>query len=247
MALPHGNPAETYKAVDSLLRKGTPDVRIYERCRMSEQTPSGDSRPAKKAPAKKAPAKKAPAKKAPAKKASVKKATPARKAPAKKATAKKGAAKKGAAKQGAAKKGAARHATADASRAAAAPFSRFFKKSQERARRIINDPEAIREAAEKATKSSAGRSGQFAAVIDDFRTLIRLCVAYSRGHYRDIPPDQLVIVLGGLIYVVSPLDLIPDVIPGGFVDDAFVVGWVVKTVRSEIDAFRQWELGVSPA
>ena len=54
------------------------------------------------------------------------------------------------------------------------------------------------------------------------------------------------VILGGLIYVVSPLDLIPDVLPGGFVDDAVVVGWVVKTVRSEIDAFREWELGSSP-
>ena len=200
---------------------------------MSEQAPAGPNQPVKKAtPAKKASAKKAPARKATAKKATPAKKTPARKAPAKKATPPtKARAKK----------------AADASHAAAAPFSKFFKKSQDRARRIINDPEAIREAAEKATKSGAGRSGQFAAVFDDFRTLIRLCVAYSRGHYRDIPPDQLVIVLGGLIYVVSPLDLFPDVLPGGFVDDAFVVGWVVKTVRSEIDAFREWELGSSPA
>lgn len=193
---------------------------------MSEQTPAGPSRPAKKAAATKT----ATAKKV----ARAKKATAKKVAPAKKATAKKAALAKKA-------------ATANASRAAAAPFTKFFKRSQDRARRIINDPEGIREAAERATKSSAGRSGPFAEVFDDFRTLIRLCVAYSRGYYRDIPPDQLVIVLGGLIYVVSPLDLIPDVLPGGFVDDAFVVGWVVKTVRSEIDAFREWELGSSTA
>jgi uncharacterized membrane protein YkvA (DUF1232 family) len=216
---------------------------------MAEQAPGGASRPAKKAPAKKVPANKAPAKKTPAKKAPAKKApakkAPAKKAPAKKAPAKKAPAKKAPAKKAPAKRAPAKKAPARAPRAAAAPFSKFFRRSQERARRIINDPQAIREAAEKATRSSAGRSGPFAAVLDDFHTLIRLCVAYSRGHYRDIPPDQLAIVVAGMLYVVSPLDLVPDVLPGGFVDDAFVVGWVVKTVRSEIDAFREWELGNS--
>lgn len=224
--------------------RGTPSKTSTKGEGMPEQSPADSNGPAKKATtAKKAPAKKTTSKKAPAKKATAKKVTA--KAPAKK-TANASAAKKPPAKKAPTKRPSARKATANASRAAAAPFSRFFDRAQERARRIIDDPDAIREAAERATKSSAERSGPFAAVFDDFRTLIRLCVAYSRGHYRDIPPDQLVVILGGLIYVVSPLDLIPDVLPGGFVDDAVVVGWVVKTVRSELDAFREWELGSSP-
>lgn len=79
--------------------------------------------------------------------------------------------------------------------------------------------------------------------MDDFRVLIRLVVAYARGHYREIPPDALVVVVAGLVYVVSPVDLIPDFMPGGFADDAAVIVWIVKTVRAELDAFRAWELG----
>ena len=79
--------------------------------------------------------------------------------------------------------------------------------------------------------------------MDDFRTLVRLVVAYARGNYRDIPPDSLALVVAGLLYVVSPLDLIPDALPGiGFADDAVVVGWVIKSVRGELDEFRAWEL-----
>jgi uncharacterized membrane protein YkvA (DUF1232 family) len=90
------------------------------------------------------------------------------------------------------------------------------------------------------------RSGPFAAVIDDFRALIRLVVAYARGHYRQIAADKLVIVVGGLIYVVSPVDVIPDVVPvAGFLDDASVIAWVIKTVRDELDAFREWEAGMT--
>jgi uncharacterized membrane protein YkvA (DUF1232 family) len=31
----------------------------------------------------------------------------------------------------------------------------------------------------------------------------------------------------------------------GFLDDATVIAWVIKTVRDELDAFRQWETGTS--
>ncbi len=49
-------------------------------------------------------------------------------------------------------------------------------------------------------------------------------------------------MVGGLIYLVSPLDLIPDVLPLlGFVDDAAVLFWIVRQVRRDLDDFRAWE------
>ena len=172
------------------------------------------------------PSKKAPAKKAPT--------TAAKKAPAKKAptTASKPAAKRKTSRLAAAKK-----------LSPAAPMSKYFNNARTRASKMLNDPEALKKVAADAAQSGAGRSGPFAAVMDDFRTLIRLVVAYARGNYRDIPVDSLALVVGGLIYVVSPLDLIPDFLPGGFIDDAAVVVWIVKSVRDELDSFRAWELG----
>ena len=185
-------------------------------------TEPGDDSPApRKAPAKKAPAKTEAAKKAPAKKA-----------PAKKASAKKASAKKG------------RRIAAARERARSAPMSKYFTRARTRAQRMLNDPEALQRVAEESYKSGASRSGPFAEVMDEFRTLVRLVVAYARGNYRDVPADTMAIVVGGLVYVVSPLDLFPDPIPVvGYLDDAAVVVWVVKHVREELDAFRAWELG----
>lgn len=129
-------------------------------------------------------------------------------------------------------------------KASKAAQSKYFRTATDRARKIVGDPQKLRDIADKASRSSATRSGPFAAVLDDFRALIRLVVAYARGHYRDIPADALIPVIAGLIYVVSPIDLIPDAIPGvGLLDDAAVVGWVLKTVRGELDSFRAWEEG----
>jgi uncharacterized membrane protein YkvA (DUF1232 family) len=212
-------------------------------------TESG-SFPARKAPAKKTAPKRTAAKRTAVKKAAAKKAAPgtaAKRTAVKKAAAKKAApgtaAKKSAEhKSPASKKGSRLGAAQELARSA--PMSRYFANARTRARRMLDDPEALRRVADESYSSGASRSGPFAAVIDDFRTLVRLVVAYARGNYRDIPPDSLALIVAGLVYVVSPLDLIPDAIPvGGFMDDAVVIGWVIKSVRQELDGFRAWELG----
>jgi uncharacterized membrane protein YkvA (DUF1232 family) len=130
-------------------------------------------------------------------------------------------------------------ATADA---AAAASSQFFQRQRERARKLLDDPEALRRVAEDANRSGVLRTGPFAVVLDDFRALVRLVVAYARGHYRSVPVESLVVIVAGLLYVLSPFDVVPDVIPGvGVLDDAAVVGWVLKTVRDELEGFREWE------
>ena len=48
-----------------------------------------------------------------------------------------------------------------------------------------------------------------------------------------------VMIAGALAYVVLPIDVIPDFIPGiGFVDDLFVVGFVMKSLTDEIERFK---------
>lgn len=82
---------------------------------------------------------------------------------------------------------------------------------------------------------------------DDLRLMQALCVAWWRGEYRDISPKALVTIVAGLLYFVSPLDAIPDWLLGvGMLDDIAVLGWVLKTVSDELDAFRAWRQRQSP-
>ena len=47
------------------------------------------------------------------------------------------------------------------------------------------------------------------------------------------------VIAGALAYVVFPLDIIPDFILGvGFLDDAFVIGMVVKQLTEEIEKYK---------
>ena len=46
---------------------------------------------------------------------------------------------------------------------------------------------------------------------------------------------------GALLYVLSPLDVIPDFIPlAGFIDDAAVFGFVLAFAKDDLVRYREW-------
>ncbi len=72
--------------------------------------------------------------------------------------------------------------------------------------------------------------------------LIRLTKAFAKGEYRQVPWKSVVLAAVGLLYFVTPIDLIPDVIVGtGFLDDAIVVAYVLKAIRDDLSKFEDWE------
>jgi uncharacterized membrane protein YkvA (DUF1232 family) len=225
----------------------------------------------KKATTKKATTKKATTKKATTKKATAKKAT-AKKRPTTRSSTKKTVPSQGPAALTAHRAAATGRAVAaraasvsqkpvEASRALAAragdgvaylgrsvriPSTQFFARAPVGAQAIVADPDALRGLADKVLHSESGRSGPLGEVVDDFRTLGRLVGAYARGEYRDIPFDSLLMVIAGLVYVVSPIDLVPDAVPvAGYADDVVAVGFVIRQVHHELAAFREWESTVT--
>ncbi len=58
----------------------------------------------------------------------------------------------------------------------------------------------------------------------------------------DVDKKTYLIIAGALAYVVFPIDIIPDFILGvGFLDDAFVLGFVVKQLTEEIDKYKKFK------
>ena len=62
------------------------------------------------------------------------------------------------------------------------------------------------------------------------------------GVYKETPWKTIAALTGALIYVVSPIDLILDFIPGiGFLDDAIVIGLAIKLALSDLEKYRAWK------
>ena len=54
--------------------------------------------------------------------------------------------------------------------------------------------------------------------------------------------QNLVMIVGAIIYILNPFDLIPDWIVGlGFADDAIVLAFAVRQTRQTSDDFMTWE------
>lgn len=84
-------------------------------------------------------------------------------------------------------------------------------------------------------------AGRLTPVKRDLQTLLRMMRAYGEGRYRHVSGRNLALAGLGLLYLVSPLDVLPDFLPGGFLDDAAVIGFIVKKIRTELVAFEAWE------
>ncbi|MCA1844178.1 MAG: DUF1232 domain-containing protein [Actinobacteria bacterium] len=111
-----------------------------------------------------------------------------------------------------------------------------------RAEELVRNPKELLRlldmAEERLDKLEAGR---FTPMKDDLKSLLRMMRASGDGRYREMSKKNLALAGLGLLYLVSPLDVLPDFLPGGFADDAAVIGFIVKKLRSELVAFEAWE------
>jgi uncharacterized membrane protein YkvA (DUF1232 family) len=128
------------------------------------------------------------------------------------------------------------------SKAKQAKGSEAFKKAKSKAQDYASNPERLNELIEQASQKANGNKGPLDAVWAQLMACFRLIKAYAKGSYREIPWTSLVMIVASVIYFVMPVDLIPDFILGfGLLDDAALIGWVVKTFSADIDAFIEWE------
>jgi len=119
------------------------------------------------------------------------------------------------------------------------------EKTKNKAEEYTRDPQKAQKLlddAVKKTKTYEKNRGSFSEVWGYLTALIRLLRAYIRKDYQEIPWETIVLVIGAVIYFVSPIDLIPDWLPLGFVDDAAVIAFVIKRIKTDLDDFLAWEV-----
>jgi uncharacterized membrane protein YkvA (DUF1232 family) len=84
--------------------------------------------------------------------------------------------------------------------------------------------------------------GPLAKFAQDIKLLFSLVKDYWEGEYRAIPWGTVAGIVGALLYVFCPIDLIPDFIPfAGLVDDAAVLALCLAGISSDLEEYRSWK------
>jgi uncharacterized membrane protein YkvA (DUF1232 family) len=95
---------------------------------------------------------------------------------------------------------------------------------------------------QRAIEEKVKGSGKLKRFGADIRLMFSMIRDYWYGNYRSVPWKTIAAVAGALLYVLNPLDFIPDLILGfGFIDDAGVVALCLKLVESDLHRYAAWK------
>ena len=92
-------------------------------------------------------------------------------------------------------------------------------------------------------KTIVEKAGFLSQYWEDIKTSFALIRDWFNGSYDKVPARMIVSLAGALIYLVSPLDLIPDWVPmAGLVDDAAMLAFVFQLSKVDLSVYRRWKM-----
>ena len=112
---------------------------------------------------------------------------------------------------------------------------------------LINAPHQLLALIHKVQAKALSRLKQAGhQVLGHTNASVRLVRAYAEGRYRDIPLENVVLLIAALAYFLAPVDAVPDMFFAlGITDDIALLTWTFNKLKSELDQFVQWEAAQS--
>lgn len=67
---------------------------------------------------------------------------------------------------------------------------------------------------------------------------------YFSGHYTEISKTKIALIVAGLVYIISPIDIIPEFIVGiGILDDFVIAGFILNKISGILENYYHWREG----
>ncbi|RLQ97102.1 YkvA family protein [Falsibacillus albus] len=116
---------------------------------------------------------------------------------------------------------------------------KFFKPE---AKEYLKDKDKTFQLLSKAEKKAIGNKLTLTSIWHKLQTTFQLLKYWLTGQYKDVPYRTLITMVVGIVYFVSPIDLVPDFIAGfGLVDDAAVLGVLLSQIDPDLARFLEWK------
>lgn len=115
----------------------------------------------------------------------------------------------------------------------------------DKAKKILDDSskfDKLAEGADEKFKNINDDSNKVNTFIKQIKTFVRMVKAHFNGKYSSFSTKSILLMIAGIVYFVTPVDLIPDFIPAlGFTDDFTVIFFIYRSLSGDIERFETWE------
>lgn len=79
-------------------------------------------------------------------------------------------------------------------------------------------------------------------IIDTGSNFVFMVKDYFKGYYISIPTGTIVAIIFALIYLLNPLDIVPDIIPlFGLTDDVLAIRFVYELAKTDVEKYKLWK------
>jgi len=85
------------------------------------------------------------------------------------------------------------------------------------------------------------KMGLLTRVFQNLKLLFPLIRDYWKGRYRDVSLTSIAVFVFGIVYILSPIDIIPDYLIGlGQIDDAAVLALSLYFLEKDLIKYKEW-------
>lgn len=92
-------------------------------------------------------------------------------------------------------------------------------------------------------ENKMANTNSFNKYIEIGKIMMGMVRDYKAGNYTKIPWFIIATIIVGLLYVLNPIDIIPDFIPGlGYIDDLAVFSIVMGWIETDVHTYLDWKL-----
>ena len=122
-------------------------------------------------------------------------------------------------------------------------FKLDLNKWKTKSKPYIEDKKKAKELLDKAVyKANHKKHNGLGEIWDNVQGVFSLVKDWINGTYRDVSKGTMALVILGILYFVTPMDIIPDfLLMGGLIDDAAILGYIIKQVGDELRKYLEWK------
>lgn len=119
----------------------------------------------------------------------------------------------------------------------------IFENFKKDAENLYKDPEKFTSLLGDVKSMIEGKNkGALASIITNVSLTLSMLNDWRKKDIYKVPKRTIISIIGALIYLVSPIDAIPDFLgPLGFVDDIFIFNLVYKGIKKDLDDYVIWK------